>query len=200
MANSIISPDRFNKLKAKVKAECQRRAYVGPVNSYSGSDYDYINVPAINTVITKEHYEKIAIPMNAISGDIPVNGARVIDGVEMTTMETKVTTLSNISLGASQANTGCAASCTGLCSTGCYNECTGCTSCTSCSGCYGCGGCDGTCSGRCSGTCSGSCTGGCSACGGCDVNCSGSCWSTSAGGGSCTGAYCTAMCCSSSTA
>ena len=130
MANSIISPDRFNDLKAKVKAECQRRAYVGSVTDYAGTAYDYTNTPTSNNVISKEHYEKIAVPMNAISGDIDTSGSRIISETEMATLETKATTLSAIALAFTQSTTGCAASCTGLCSTGCYNACTSCTSCS----------------------------------------------------------------------
>ena len=214
MANSIISPDRFNDLKAKVKAECKRRAYVGSVTDYAGTAYDYTNTPTSKNVISKEHYEKIAVPLNAISSDMPIDGARIISEAEMATMETKATTLAAISLNVAQANTGCAASCTGLCSTGCYDACTGCSGCGgSCSySCSSCGGCDNGCSGSCVNGCAYDCTGTCiETCRGtcstacaleCGSNCSGSCnescWSTTAGGGSCTGSYCTAMCMSSS--
>lgn len=205
MANSIISPDRFNDLKAKVKAECQRRAYVGSVTDYAGTAYDYTNTPTSQSIISKEHYEKIAVPLNAISGDVPTDGARIISEAEMATMETKATTLAAISLNVAQANTGCAASCTGLCSTGCYDSCTGCTSCSGCGGScsYNCStGCSGSCGDACSSGCSTSCTPGCTSCTsctGCTGDCESSCWSTSAGGGSCTGSYCTAMCQSSAT-
>lgn len=213
-----LTASRFTNLKAKIKAECQRRAYVGSVTSYAGSSYDYSAAPATDTIIKKEHYEKIAVPMNAITGDIATDGARIVSDAELTAMETKVTTLSNISLGVSQANTGCNASCTGLCSTGCYDSCTSCTSCSGCSGCGsgcagcsgcgdGCTGCGGSCGGNCGGSCSYNCSGGCqqSCTGGCSTSCSGctgscdsSCWSSAAGGGTC-GALCTAMCQSSST-
>ena len=205
MANSIISPDRFNDLKAKVKAECQRRAYVGSVTDYAGTAYDYTNTPTSKNVISKEHYEKIAVPLNAISGDVPIDGARIISEAEMATMETKATTLAAISLNVAQANTGCASSCTGLCSTGCYNACTGCTSCSGCGGscsydCTGCSGCGDICSSGCSSSCTPGCSSICDAgCTGCTGGCDSSCWSTSAGGGSCTGSYCTAMCQSSTT-
>lgn len=208
--DAMLVASRFSNLKAKIKAECQRRAYVGSVTSYAGSSYDYSAAPATDTIIKKEHYEKIAVPMNAITGDVATDGARVVSDAELTAMETKVTTLSNISLGVSQANTGCNASCTGLCSTGCYDSCTSCTSCSGCSGCgdgcTGCGsgctggclgGCQTTCSGYCAG-CSGSCAGSCTSCDGCTGSCSSSCWSSAAGGGTC-GSLCTAMCQSSST-
>lgn len=212
MANSIISPDRFNDLKAKVKAECQRRAYVGSVTDYASTVYDYTNAPTSKNVISKEHYEKIAVPLNAISGDVSTDGARIINEAEMATMETKATTLAAISLNVAQANTGCAASCTGLCSTGCYNACTSCTSCSGCGGCDGscwgdCTGCSGTCWNVCQNSCDGGCTGSCthvcgsgcgSDCTGCTGSCDSSCWSSAAGGGSC-GWLCTAMCQSSTT-
>ena len=196
--NVRLVASRFSNLKAKIKAECQRRAYVGSVTSYAGSSYDYSAAPATDTIIKKEHYEKIAVPMNAITGDIATDGARVVSDAELTAMETKVTTLSNISLGVSQANTGCNASCTGLCSTGCYDACTSCTSCSGCSGCgdacTGCTGCGNSCVGGCYG-CGARCA---NACNGCTGTCDSSCWSSAAGGGSC-GTLCTAMCQSSST-
>ena len=183
---ALITPDRLVALKAKVKAECQRRKYVGSVSSYGGTNYDFSIAAASGKIMLKEHYEKNAIPLNAITGDIDTNGARIVSDDEITAMENKVEKLSNISRWASKANSGCAASCTGLCAGSCSDSCDG-----------SCDGCDGTCEGTCTGcgsgcasTCEGDCIGGCgyncwSACasdctGKCDDTCEGGCY------GSCT--------------
>ena len=219
---TVLLYETLNSLKASVKSECQRRQYTGSVTSYAGTGYDYTNTPTAGNVAAKEHYEKIAVPMNAISGDIDVNAVRVISETELTTLNTKIKTLAAIDMTVAQANTGCAASCTGLCSTGCATGCTGCSGCSGCggscsydcTGCSGCSGCGGSCSygctncanncsygcgGSCGDSCAYNCSGGCrQSCTGCTGSCDGSCWSSAAGGGTC-GALCTAMCASSST-
>lgn len=159
---ALITPDRLVALKAKVKAECQRRnSSRGSVYNYAGTAYDFSATPTKGQVARKEHYEKNAVPLNAITGNIDVNGARVISDAEITAMENKINALKDISMTAS--NSGCGDNCTGLC----HGTCTG--------GCYGdCSGdCDGDCDGSCWGGCSGSCSGGCSG------DCAGDC-----------GAYC----------
>ena len=183
---ALITPDRLVALKAKVKAECQRRKYVGSVYSYGDTNYDFSVAAASGKIMLKEHYEKNAIPLNAITGDIDTNGARIVSDAEITAMENKVEELSDISRWASKANSGCAASCTGLCAGTCSDSCDG-----------SCDGCDGTCDGSCTGcgsgcasTCEGDCIGDCgyncwSACasdctGKCDDTCEGGCY------GSCT--------------
>lgn len=148
---ALITPDRLVALKAKVKAECQRRKYVGSVSSYGGTNYDFSVAAASGKIMLKEHYEKNAIPLNAITGGIDTNGARIVSDAEITAMENKVEELSDISRWASKANSGCAASCTGLCA----------------------GYCDGTCDGTCDGDCDGDCDGGCY--GSCQSSCSGTC-------------------------
>ena len=57
-----VSADRFNELKARVKAECQRRAYSGSVSSYGGTAYDYSVVPAAGVIVKEEHREKNSNP------------------------------------------------------------------------------------------------------------------------------------------
>ena len=145
--SGIISASRFKELKAAVKAECLRRSYTGSVADYGGSSYDYTTEPADGGMIKKEYYEKNAVPLNAISGDITTT-AGIITEAGIKTMEEKVAALAAISK--TSSNTGCAASCTGLCSSSCSG------------GCSGCGGsCSYSCSGGCSGNCSSTCTGGC---------------------------------------
>lgn len=190
---SMISADRLNTLKAKVKAECLRRQYTGSVAAYGGAAYDYTVAPATGGVARKEHYEKLAVPMNAINAtDTPAtDGARIISESEIAAMETKVAAYALRSI-YDTSGTDCSASCTGMC----YS----CTSCTSCSGCSGCGdactgctGCGGGCAGgctscsSCTGSCSDVCTG-CSGCGsGCANQCTTGCNATCLGCSSCSG-------------
>lgn len=154
----LISATRFAELKAKVKAECQRRAHTGSVASYAEADYDYTDTAEAGVIIKKEHYEKNAVPLNAISGAVGVT-ANIISDAGITALEEEVDRLAAIS--ATASSSGCAASCTGLCQGGCAT---------------GCSGCSGSCSG-----CSGSCSGGCKGSGGtttCTDGCRGSVRST----------------------
>lgn len=64
-----ISASRMNDLKARVKAECLRRAKSGSVTSYGGADYDYSITPSTGVIIKKEHKDKNATPLNAINSD-----------------------------------------------------------------------------------------------------------------------------------
>lgn len=180
---SLITPNRFIELKAKVKAECQRRQYVGSVASYGGIDYDYSISPTSGGKIVREHYDKNADPLNAIIGNFSSKSS-VIKEQDIADMEASVTNLAAIN--ATASNSGCASSCTGLCQGGCATSCTGCSgSCSGdCSGncggsCGGCSGCSGSCGTSCSNNCSGSCNG-CS--GSCGAACSHSCTNTCSGG------------------
>lgn len=199
VTSTIIGADRFNAIKARVKAECQRRAYNGSVSAYGGTDYDYTVAPETGKVIQKEHYEKLAVPLNAINSETfpDTHGARIVNDDELTTMEAKLTVYESRSK-TDNSNNDCAASCTGLCIS-CTGTCTG-TCSTSCSGicenscnndCYGgCKGkCDTTCTSKCQDscdvdcwtgcwdTCKDDCTGGCELY--CEFNCSGACYTTS---------------------
>ena len=160
-----ITADRFNDLKAQVKEECLRRAYSGSVSSYGGQDYDYQLIPNEGQKIKKEHYDKIATPLNAINSNIIDNseiGNVKISDPDLVEMESFVTILKARRISDSEGSD-CKSGCTGLCY-GCQTSCTG-----------SCSGCSGTCSGSCSGCgagCSGSCYGGCSGgCGGCNGTC-----------------------------
>ena len=189
---ALITPDRLIELKAKVKAECQRRCNTGSVSQYAGEDYDFTITPESGKVILKEHYEKIAIPLNAIVGGIPTDGNRIVREIEIADFESKVEELVKISETSSTTN--CAASCTGLCQGGCASGCSGCSGCGSgCSG--GCSGCGGSCSSGCGSGCSSGCTATCAnnCSGGCSGSCTGGC--TNACSGTCTGcSSCTGSC------
>ena len=165
---SLISAERFIALKDAVKKECARRAYTGSVAEYAGTNYDYVVVPSSGAIILKEHYEKIATPLNAITGNILTNPDRSIREDEIANMESLIETLSSYDLRSS--TTGCGADCTGLCSTACS------------------GGCSGSCGSKCSSGCTGDCAVGCktscrndcgSVCGddGCTSSCSTACTS-----------------------
>jgi len=196
----LVSADRFNELKARVKAECARRAYADSVASYGGTDYDYTTTPASGTLIKQEHRDKIAIPLNAISEDmIPIaSGLPVVLDEDLLSMEAFITVLEQRSPTDSEG-TDCSGGCAGMCygcQGTCYNNCSGCgNSCSNnCSGgCKGgctsdCGGCGGSCDASCEGGCLYSCYDICSGCGGaCSNDCKGSC------------AGCGATCASSST-
>lgn len=150
-----ITAQRIIDLKAKVKAECQRRKYTsGRIdNTYGSAAYDFTTTPTIGGLALQEQHDKISIPLSAINSDnVPANTSpahQLIKESEIANMEAWVTAWSKIDKYASDS--GCKTSCTGLCS--------GCTACTSCSGCSGCsGGCDG-----------------CTGCTGCGIECSHDC-------------------------
>lgn len=176
-----ISSTRFIDLKSKVKAECNRRKYKDPVTSYGGSNYDFTTIPTSGNKIKEEHYEKNAIPMNAINSlqipDTEGKGKRIKDE-DLSKMESLITSWSATSY-YNNKSTDCNGNCTGLCYS-CTGECN-----SGCSGCSGsCTSCSGSCSGDCDGRCSGSCTGNCnttcsSSCGGsgCSGQCTSSCYS-----------------------
>ena len=208
---TLITPKRINDLKARVKAECARRAYSGSVTSYSGTSYDYTNTPATDKSIDQEHRTKIATPLNAINSSVITqanSGQSVISDADITAMEAFTTVLEKRAI-TDHAGSDCKSGCTGMCygcQGTCYNACTGCTGCsgtcsggcTSCSGCSGCGdacssgcgtacgkGCAATCNNSCSGGCSGGCSGsckGCSGCSGCGSACSNDCVQSCKGG------------------
>lgn len=190
----IVSADRINELKAAVKAECLRRAYVSSTSgsksmtSYGGTAYDFNVTPAKGVVVKTEHREKNLVPLRAINPEtLAVENLKVLSDEEITAMETFVTLCEGQAIvDTNAANNRCAGGCTGMCYStctgGCVGSCTGScsTGCTSCTGSCSttCRGCSGSCTGDCDGTCSGTCSGGCS----------GSC------SGSCSGAACGAAC------
>ena len=183
----MIDSATFNNLKARVKAECQRRKYTGSVASYAGTAYDFTNAAAAGKIIRYEHYEKNAVPLTAIDGKSRTPRTR-INQSDITEMQTTIAALEQIAL--TSTSTGCSASCTGLCYSACSGGCKGgCGG--SCSGGCGsyCGGCDGSCYGGCNDNCAINCTNTCYAdcASDCQYGCTGGC------SGSCTNG-CTATC------
>ena len=205
----LLNAEEIKNLKARVKAECLRRSFENSVAAYGGTNYDYTTVPASGGQVKKEHYDKIATPLNTINADkvsqATAGNGQIIMRTVYTTMDGFVTLLEK-RVKEDTSGTDCKGSCAGLCYSTCVGGCTngcqgtcegtcsgGCTSCSgcagSCSGCTGCSGCSGctSCSGSCSGctSCSGTCKTGCQ--GYCYTTCTGGCTGCS---GTCTG-YCT---------
>lgn len=196
MAKSdLLKPERYNNLKARVKAEMLRRNKNGSVTSYGGAAYDYSVVPAKDGYVVSEHFEKLVTPLRAINRNGMPNADvvnRNVTDADMATMEAKLSAFESkpSNYHASSGTGDCMSACTGLCVTQCSGGCSG-TCSGSCTG--GCdttcrGGCYTTCKGRCSArcanSCSGGCDGGCEGCGsGCESNCDPSC-----------SLYCTARC------
>ena len=178
-------------LKARVKAEMQRRKGNGSLVAYAGTDYDYTVDPAAGGQMLTEHVNKIVVPMNAITASGMTEQAVGDQAMAMDVIDAKLTVYV-AEPAQKNATSSCSGACSGLCVSNCYSSCGG-----SCSvGCGGCdttctGGCDTTCTGECDTTCSGycrdscngGCSGGCEGCGGrcantCSVNCFDSCTNT----------------------
>lgn len=184
-SNNIVLASDFVSLKARVKAEMNRRCRVGSLTAYAGTNYDYTVTPATGGVIKSEHLQKLTTPVNAIANTGIAQGdpGTVISALDA--FDTKLTAHENYPMRGS--GTDCASSCSGLCSSGCWNSCSGCGG--SCS--YSCsGGCDNTCSGGCDGSCGTSCwrdgcTSNCTAA--CRMDCTGGCSGCSATCRSCAG-------------
>ena len=188
--NVILASD-FVSLKARVKAEMNRRCRSGSLTSYAGTSYDYSVTPASNGKILPEHLNKLTTPVNAISncGISEKQSGDVIPALD--DFNTKLS--SHEAFPMSGSGTDCASGCSGLCSSGCWNSCSGCGG--SCS--YDCSGCSGTCSGSCSASCSGGCDGSCGgACwrDGCTSNCTAACRMDCTGGCSSCRGKCTGSC------
>lgn len=177
---SVVKADRFTALKARIKAEMQRRNQSGSVEGYGGSAYDYTVAPAAGKTVRAEHRDKLVTPMRAVNSDLaPASVGSVIKESELANLETRVTAWAARSM-TDQSGSDCKSGCTGTCYTGCATGCgSGCeTGCTGCSG--GCEGCGGNCSGYCGG-CDGACKSGCTdectkeCIGSCRYGCLGSC-------------------------
>lgn len=175
-------------LKARVKAEMQRRCRNGTLVAYAGTDYDYTVIPETGGQMLVEHVNKIVVPMNAITPSGMTERVVGDQAVAMDVMDAKLTAYSAEPM-QKNATSSCSGACSGLCVGGCWNSCSGCggscsrncsgscdTGCTTSCGTDGCSSCTGSCSGGCKGGCKGSCTDECKGCGGvcantCSVNC-----------------------------
>ncbi len=189
--NQILASD-FVSLKARVKAEMNRRCRSGSLTAYAGSAYDYSVVPANGVIVKPEHLNKLVVPINAISPSGYTEKAAGDAVPELATLDAKLASHEAYPMRGSGSD--CASGCSGLCSSGCYNSCSGCGG--SCS--YDCSGCSGTCTGDCEGTCSGGCSTSCGgACwrDGCTSNCTAACRMDCTGGckGNC-GSICSTNC------
>ena len=156
-------------LKARVKAEMQRRCRNGTLVAYAGTDYDYTVTPETGGQMLVEHVNKIVVPMNAITPSGMTERVVGDQAVAMDVMDAKLTAYSAEPM-QKNATSSCSGACSGLCVGGCWNSCSGCGGACSHS-------CSGTCSGNCGGcdnTCTNGCKGGCSGCGPC-TNCPGRC-------------------------
>lgn len=166
-------------LKARVKAEMQRRKGNGSLVAYAGTDYDYTVDPAAGGQMLTEHVNKIVVPMNAITASGMTEQAVGDQAMAMDGIDAKLTVYV-AEPAQKNATSSCSGACSGLCVSSCYGSCGG-----SCSvGCGSCGGCSGGCTGDCNETCSNQCgSDGCSGnCGsnckrdGCTAYCGMSCW------------------------
>ncbi len=189
--NQILASD-FVSLKARVKAEMNRRCRSGSLTAYAGAAYDYSVVPANGVIVKPEHLNKLVVPINAISPSGYTEKAAGDAVPELATLDAKLAAHEAYPMRGSGSD--CASGCSGLCSSGCYNSCSGCGG--SCS--YDCSGCSGTCTGDCEGTCSGGCSTSCGgACwrDGCTSNCTAACRMDCTGGckGNC-GSICSTNC------
>ncbi len=181
---SYITPDGFVNLKARVKAEMNRRNGYGSLTNYAAASYDYTVVPASGGYILEEHFDKIRDVManiNPAGVSLPAKAVTDIV-VAMDVLEANMTTFEAKSRGATSGSD-CASYCSGMCVSQCTTGCYSCGGCdggcyTGCyTGCYSCGGCDGGCYTGCSGSCSGSCNNTCTA----------ACWEGNSACSSCTG-------------
>lgn len=189
--NQILASG-FVSLKARVKAEMNRRCRSGSLTAYAGAAYDYSVVPANGVIVKPEHLNKLVVPINAISPSGYTEKAAGDAVPELATLDAKLAAHEAYPMRGSGSD--CASGCSGLCSSGCYNSCSGCGG--SCS--YDCSGCSGTCTGDCEGTCSGGCSTSCGgACwrDGCTSNCTAACRMDCTGGckGNC-GSICSTNC------
>lgn len=142
---SAATASDINALKARVKAEMNRRCQNGSLTAYAGTAYNYTTTPAVGGLINVEHINKILTPMNAITNQTSYGTSKAVG--DLITAPNILST--NLAVYEKQAmskgsTSSCSSSCSGLCTTNCYNACTSCTSCSGCSGCSGtCQGCSG---------------------------------------------------------
>lgn len=187
--NQMLAAD-FIALKARVKAEMQRRKYTGSISVYAGDEWDFTVQPEAGGKILPEHFNKIVEPINAIS---PTGLEAVKSGDQAMSIKLAEQKLYEYERHALNGANDCASSCTGLCTTSCGSSCGG--NCyavceNSCNyDCYGTcsstcaddctGSCKGTCSSTCSGTCKNTCKTTCT--GTCVNDCARTCWSNCLG-------------------
>lgn len=116
----ILKANRLTALKAKVKAEMQRRNQSGSVASYGGSAYDYAVQPGPGKTVLQEHLDKLSVPMSAVNSDVVPgkSGKRVVTESELANLETRVTAWGARSM-TDQSGSDCSSGCKGGCAWGC---------------------------------------------------------------------------------
>lgn len=178
-------------IKARVKAEMNRRSRNGSLVAYAGTDYDYTVAPEAGGQMLTEHVNKIVVPMNAITASgmeeqVVGDQAMAMDGIDAKLTVYEVEPMQK------NATSSCSGACSGLCVGGCYNNCSGCgsscsyncsgecnTTCSTNCGVDGCSDCTGSCKGGCYKGCTGSCKGTCNTeCTNCGTQCSNNCKNT----------------------
>ena len=149
MADLTITAERLNELKAKVKAEMQRRnstEHGASLSSYAGTAWDFSTTPKNGDVITDEHVQKVIDPLIEVNDFLYDNSFRTgKSGLEQTFYKAEKYVDSISKIGKTDANSGCRGACTGLCQDACVGQCLGCS---------------GTCQNQCQG-CSHTCGSGC---------------------------------------
>lgn len=173
----IITAERFNSIKARVKAEMKRRNGYGSMAAFAGTEYDFSVTPAKDGVILKEHGQNMVDLLRNINQNDGLEATDIIVQ-DLDKVEEVLSKYEQESMTGSSSS--CGGACSGLCTTTCTGSCEG-----SCSG-YCANSCNGDCYGSCSG-CSGSCSGGCGSCdstckGTCSKQCASSCTITCSGG------------------
>lgn len=162
-------------LKARVKAEMQRRNGNGSLVAYAGTDYDYTVDPAAGGQMLTEHVNKIVVPMNAITASGMTEQAAGDQAMAMDVIDAKLTVYV-AEPSRKNGTSSCSGACSGLCVSSCYSSCGGCT-----------GGCTGNCGEACKDDCNTTCSNDCGrGCNGCTAACKTGC-------GVCTGT-CKAEC------
>lgn len=154
-----MTADQFNTIKAKVKAEMNRRCLAGldqtttPIDFGSlrqfGSDnYDFPVVPAKGEPILAEQGEKVINLLYEIEDqqDVPFVATGVPLPESVDTLESYVDALKLESIEGNSSS--CRGACSGLCFGSCINGCNGCSG--QCN--TGCQGCTATCGTGCAGS------------------------------------------------
>ena len=143
-----------------VTAECQKRNYNRSdaiASRFGEGKYEFTKQPASQTTITQEHYEKIAIPLNAINKskvtDIDAFN-QIISKIDLDSLKAVVQAYDAYSDKTENVYNKYRSDCSGGCAGLCYS-------------------CSGTCTGSCTTTCTGVCRDYCKA--GCDTTCTAEC-------------------------
>lgn len=134
-----MNANEVNVLKAKLKAECQRRNHNGSLAQYASSEYDFTNVPVAGAAILEEHGKKTVDILLQVKDK---NDLQFVTKDNTIPSGFGTDLLAYVDQLASEATEGsvssCRGGCTGLCLGACSSGCSGCNS--QCNGCTGCTG------------------------------------------------------------